>query len=209
MRHEVGVDRIMWGSDFPHREGCWPVLATSTCGWRSPACPRTRCRRWSAATRPSCTASISTRWRRSPPQVGPTVDEVARPARRSHEIPADALRCPAFAAARPAPRARPTRTRSTPWHASATALGRPSSSRTGRSKATSVGAWSTTLTADLRDRPRADRRGAAAAARAHRRAARAGHDRLRRPGRRAARRSAPGRSPCRRSTRARSATTRW
>ncbi len=22
--HAVGVDRIMWGSDFPHREGCWP-----------------------------------------------------------------------------------------------------------------------------------------------------------------------------------------
>ena len=24
MRDAVGVDRIMWGSDFPHREGCWP-----------------------------------------------------------------------------------------------------------------------------------------------------------------------------------------
>ena len=24
LRHAVGVDRIMWGNDFPHREGCWP-----------------------------------------------------------------------------------------------------------------------------------------------------------------------------------------
>ena len=27
LRHAVGVDRIMWGSDFPHREGCWPFSA--------------------------------------------------------------------------------------------------------------------------------------------------------------------------------------
>lgn len=24
MRHEIGVDRIMWGSDYPHREGTFP-----------------------------------------------------------------------------------------------------------------------------------------------------------------------------------------
>ena len=24
LRDQVGVDRIMWGNDFPHREGCWP-----------------------------------------------------------------------------------------------------------------------------------------------------------------------------------------
>ncbi len=24
MRHTIGTDRIMWGSDFPHLEGCWP-----------------------------------------------------------------------------------------------------------------------------------------------------------------------------------------
>lgn len=24
LRHEVGVDRLMWGSDFPHPEGLWP-----------------------------------------------------------------------------------------------------------------------------------------------------------------------------------------
>lgn len=24
VRHEIGMDRIMWGTDFPHPEGCWP-----------------------------------------------------------------------------------------------------------------------------------------------------------------------------------------
>ena len=28
MREQVGVDRIMWGSDFPHLEGCWPFSRT-------------------------------------------------------------------------------------------------------------------------------------------------------------------------------------
>jgi len=27
MRHEIGLDRIMWGSDFPHPEGTWPNTA--------------------------------------------------------------------------------------------------------------------------------------------------------------------------------------
>ena len=24
VRHEIGVDRIMWGQDYPHGEGTWP-----------------------------------------------------------------------------------------------------------------------------------------------------------------------------------------
>lgn len=35
-RHHVGVDRIMWGSDFPHDEGTYPhtteALAHTFCG---------------------------------------------------------------------------------------------------------------------------------------------------------------------------------
>jgi len=29
MRHEIGVDNLLWGSDFPHPEGTWPY--TETC----------------------------------------------------------------------------------------------------------------------------------------------------------------------------------
>ena len=25
MRHEIGVDKIMWGTDYPHPEGSWPI----------------------------------------------------------------------------------------------------------------------------------------------------------------------------------------
>jgi predicted TIM-barrel fold metal-dependent hydrolase len=24
MRHKIGVERLMWGSDFPHQESDWP-----------------------------------------------------------------------------------------------------------------------------------------------------------------------------------------
>jgi hypothetical protein len=24
LRHQIGVDKLMWGSDYPHMEGTWP-----------------------------------------------------------------------------------------------------------------------------------------------------------------------------------------
>jgi len=24
MRHQIGIDRLMWGADYPHYEGTWP-----------------------------------------------------------------------------------------------------------------------------------------------------------------------------------------
>jgi predicted TIM-barrel fold metal-dependent hydrolase len=97
LRDAVGVDKIMWGSDFPHREGCWPYS-------------RQHLRLAFAGVDPTevgamvggnaarlygfdldALAPVAAR-------VGPLVDEVARPL-GTHEIPPDALRCPAFAAA--------------------------------------------------------------------------------------------------------------
>ena len=99
MRHQVGVDRIMWGSDFPHLEGCWPYSRTPPAAGLRRACPRTRSGPWSAPTRRGSTASTSTRWRRSPPSSDrrrPRSPSRSRPS----DIPDEALRCPAFAAAR-------------------------------------------------------------------------------------------------------------
>ena len=100
IRHQVGVDRIMWGSDFPHLEGCWPYSRRRTCGWRSPGCPRTRCARWSAATRPGVYGldldALGAARRRSSARRPPRSTEPLPP----DDIPDDALRCPAFAAAR-------------------------------------------------------------------------------------------------------------
>ena len=28
MRHAIGVDNVLWGSDFPHPEGTWPETPT-------------------------------------------------------------------------------------------------------------------------------------------------------------------------------------
>ena len=92
----VGVDRIMWGSDYPHLEGELPVLARGAAAGVRRRRPEPRCRRWSAATRPrvygfdlDALAPIAAR-------VGPTVAEIVRTARRR---PAGAERCPAFAPA--------------------------------------------------------------------------------------------------------------
>ncbi|HEY3142936.1 MAG TPA: amidohydrolase family protein [Acidimicrobiales bacterium] len=97
LRARVGVDKIMWGSDFPHREGCWPFS-------------RQHLRLAFAGVDPvevqamvggnaarvysfdlDALAPIAAR-------VGPRVEDVAQPLPRD-EIPREALRCPAFAAA--------------------------------------------------------------------------------------------------------------
>jgi predicted TIM-barrel fold metal-dependent hydrolase len=98
MRHAVGVDKIMWGSDFPHREGCWPYsrehlrLAFADV---DPAEVRAMVGTNAAEVYGfdlDALAPVAAR-------IGPRVDEVAVPL-APEEIPADALRCPTFAAAK-------------------------------------------------------------------------------------------------------------
>jgi predicted TIM-barrel fold metal-dependent hydrolase len=107
MRHQVGVDRIMWGSDFPHREGCWPFS-------------RQHLRLAFAGVEPDevaamvggnaagvygfdldALAPVAAR-------IGPRVDEVAEPLSPA-DIPPESLRCPTFAAAAAAAGAGPSR----------------------------------------------------------------------------------------------------
>jgi predicted TIM-barrel fold metal-dependent hydrolase len=96
LRHAVGVDKIMWGSDFPHLEGCWPFSTEHlrlAFGGVDPV--EVEAMVGGNAARVygfdlDLLAPIAAR-------VGPRVDEVARPLDAS-EIPAEALRCPAFAA---------------------------------------------------------------------------------------------------------------
>ena len=38
LRHEIGLENIMWGSDYPHPEGTWPRHARR-CSRPSTACP--------------------------------------------------------------------------------------------------------------------------------------------------------------------------
>jgi hypothetical protein len=87
----------MWGSDFPHREGCWPFSTEHL--------------RLAFADVPvdEVTAMVGGNAARvygfdldalAPiaAEVGPLVEEVSRPL-DSSDIPAEGMRCPAFALA--------------------------------------------------------------------------------------------------------------
>jgi predicted TIM-barrel fold metal-dependent hydrolase len=97
MRHAVGVDKIMWGSDFPHREGCWPYshehLRLAFAGVEP---DEVQAMVGGNAARVygfdlDALAPIAAR-------VGPRVEEVAKPLAPG-DIPDAGLRCPTFAAA--------------------------------------------------------------------------------------------------------------
>jgi hypothetical protein len=98
MREAVGVDRIMWGSDFPHLEGCWPYsrdhLRLAFAGVPE---PEVRAMVGANAARVygfdlDALGGLADRY-------GPSPDDVGVPLVPT-DIPDDALRCPAFAAAR-------------------------------------------------------------------------------------------------------------
>ena len=78
-RHAIGIDRFMWGSDYPHHESTYPVHPRGP----APGVRRHRPRRAPAgarrATPPTSTASTSTRSRPLADEVGPTVAELAEP----------------------------------------------------------------------------------------------------------------------------------
>jgi hypothetical protein len=95
MRTAVGVDRIMWGSDYPHKEASFPysheALRLSFAGV-DPAEVQAMVGRNAAELYGfdlDALAPVAAR-------VGPAIDEVATPLPAS-EVPEDARRCPAFA----------------------------------------------------------------------------------------------------------------
>ena len=97
MRDAVGVDHIMWGSDFPHLEGCWPYsrrhlrLAFS-------GVPEDEVRAMVGTNAARVYGFDLDRLAPLAAQFGPSPAEVAEPL-ASDEIPAEAMRCPAFASA--------------------------------------------------------------------------------------------------------------
>ena len=95
LRDRVGVDRIMWGSDFPHKEGCWPYS-------------REHLRlAFAGVPQDEVQAMVGGNAARvygfdlgalAALECGPLGAEVSEPLAPS-DIPREALRCPAFAMA--------------------------------------------------------------------------------------------------------------
>lgn len=98
LRHTVGVDRIMWGNDFPHLEGCWPFSTEHLrLAFADVEEPEVRAMVGENAAKLygfdlDALAPIAA-------EIGPSIDEVAAPL-EVDEIPEEGLRCPAFVAAK-------------------------------------------------------------------------------------------------------------
>src|SRR4029079_9686297 len=97
LRHEIGVDRIMWGQDYPHIEATYPytteALRNTFAGIDTDEVARMVGLNAAQVYGFDLDALAPVAAR-----VGPSVEEGAQPLPIG-EIPNDALRCPAFALA--------------------------------------------------------------------------------------------------------------
>jgi hypothetical protein len=107
IRHRVGVERIMWGSDFPHREGCWP-FSTEHLRLSFAGVPSDEVAAMVGANAARVYGFDLDALGAVAARIGPAVDEVARPL-DSSDIPTEALRCPTFAMAAADPATAPAR----------------------------------------------------------------------------------------------------
>ena len=98
MRDRVGTDRIMWGSDFPHLEGCWPYsrdhLRLAFAG-----VPEADVRAMVGGNAARLYGFDLDALAPLAASFGPSPAEIAEPL-PPDQIPDAALRCPTFAAAR-------------------------------------------------------------------------------------------------------------
>ncbi|HVX22819.1 MAG TPA: amidohydrolase family protein [Acidimicrobiales bacterium] len=95
LRHAVGVDRIMWGSDYPHKEASFPfsreALRAAFAGVDS-----AEVQQMIGGNAGRLYGFDMDLLGRLADRVGPTHDEIARPL-TADQVPAEADRCPAFA----------------------------------------------------------------------------------------------------------------
>lgn len=96
IRDQVGVDRIMWGSDFPHLEGCWP-WSRDHLRMVFAEVPEQEVRMMVGQNAADVYDFDWDLLETLADQHGPSVAEVARPLDTS-EIPDEYMRCPAFVA---------------------------------------------------------------------------------------------------------------
>ncbi|MGZ4677357.1 MAG: amidohydrolase family protein [Acidimicrobiia bacterium] len=97
-RHAVGNDRIMWGCDYPHREGCWPYSKQHLRLAFADA-PEAEVRALVGGNAAALYGFDLEALEPLAAEFGPSPAEIAHPLTAA-EIPDDSLRCPAFAIAR-------------------------------------------------------------------------------------------------------------
>ena len=93
LRHDVGVDRIMWGADYPHSEGSWPYT-TEALRAAFGGVPEDEVRRMVETNAAALYGFDLEALRPLGDKIGPTVDAVAQPL-AADDYPADST-CNAF-----------------------------------------------------------------------------------------------------------------
>ena len=86
-RHEIGMDRLMWGADFPHHEGTAPYTKVALRGTVS-TLPEDDLRQLLAGNAAELYGADLAYLQTVADRVGPTVEDVATPLRED-EVPAD------------------------------------------------------------------------------------------------------------------------
>lgn len=99
LRDQVGVDKIMWGSDFPHLEGCWPWSDRHLQMAFGGECTPTEIAAMAGGNAARVYGFDLDALAPIAAQVGPSVADLSLPIQRD-DIPDEALRCPAFAIAK-------------------------------------------------------------------------------------------------------------
>ena len=90
MRDDVGVDRIMWGADYPHIEGTWPWTRESM-RYTFSGLPHGEVRAMHGGNAIRCFSLDAQRLEVVASKIGPRPEEIDRPL---EEIPAEATRIP-------------------------------------------------------------------------------------------------------------------
>jgi predicted TIM-barrel fold metal-dependent hydrolase len=95
LRHVVGIDKIMWGSDYPHKESSFPFSRAALRRTFAGIDP-TEVQQMLGGNAAELYGFDMVRLAEVAAQVGPTHEEIDR-VLPAEEIPAEAVRCPAFA----------------------------------------------------------------------------------------------------------------
>jgi hypothetical protein len=95
MRHAVGVDKIMWGSDYPHRESSYPFSREALRAAFAGVDP-VEVQQMLAGNAAELFGFDLDALTKVASRVGPSHAEIDRPLDAS-EVPDGADRCPAFA----------------------------------------------------------------------------------------------------------------